>query len=105
MLWATHVGGLELRTEDGETRLQATFPYGQETVLLDGGPMGPTRKEVMAPRAFAARIEAGADIYFLSGHDFEKPLASRAAGTLTLTDTAAALIMEAIISPAMQAVS
>lgn len=105
MLWGAHPCGLELRTEGGETRLRATFPYGRETVLADGGRSGQTRKEVIAPRAFAARIASGEDIHFLSGHDFEKPLASRAAGTLTLTDTAAALIMEAVIAPELRAVS
>lgn len=105
MLWAAQPCGLELRTEGGETRLRATFPYGRETVLSEGGRNSPTRKEVIAPRAFAARISSGEDIHFLSGHDFEKPLASRASGTLTLTDTAAALIMEAVIAPELRAVS
>ncbi|WP_444460934.1 HK97 family phage prohead protease [Rhodobacter capsulatus] len=105
MLWGAHLGGLELRTEGGETRLRATFPYGRATVLTEGGRNGQTRKEVIAPRAFAARIDAGEDIHFLAGHDYEKPLASRAAGTLTLKDTAAALIMEAVISAELRAVS
>lgn len=94
MLWGAHQGGLELRTEGGNTRLRATFPYGRETVLSDGAL---PRKEIITSRAFAARINAGAEIYFLSGHDFEKPLASRSAGTLTLTDTDAALVIEAQI--------
>lgn len=91
MLWGAHGSALELRTEGGATRLRATFPYGAETELAPG------RREVIASRAFGARIEAGEDIYLLSGHDFEKPLASRAAGTLKLTDTDAALVIEATI--------
>ena len=91
MLWGAHHGALELRSEGGATRLRASFPYGAETELAPG------RREVIAPRAFADRIEAGEDIHLLSGHDYEKPLASRAAGTLTLTDTDAALILEARI--------
>lgn len=91
MLWSASLGGLELRSEGGETRLRATFPYGAETELAPG------RREVIASRAFAARIEAGDDIHLLSGHDYEKPLASRAAGTLTLRDTDAALVLEARI--------
>lgn len=93
MLWGGHIGRLELRAEGGETRLRATFPYGAETELAPG------RHEVIAPRAFGHRIEAGEDIHLLSGHDFEKPLASRAAGTLNLTDTDAALVIEARIDP------
>jgi uncharacterized protein len=91
MLWGASLGGLELRSEGGETRLRATFPYGAQTELAPG------RREVIAARDFASRIEAGEDIHLLSGHDYEKPLASRAAGTLTLRDTDAALVLEARI--------
>ena len=91
MLWGASIGALELRSEGGETRLSATFPYGAETELAPG------RREVIAARAFADRIEAGEDIHLLAGHDFNKPLASRAAGNLTLTDTDDALRIEARI--------
>jgi len=103
MLWGAHLGGLELRTEGGETRLRATFPYGRETVL--GVSMGRERREVITARAFADRIERGDDVHFLSGHDFNKPLASRSAGTLTLTETDDALTVDATISDEMAAVS
>ena len=105
MLWGGQNEGLEIRTEGGATRLRASFPYGRETTLSEGGPGGTARKEVFAARAFAQRIEAGQEIHLLSGHDYEKPLASRSAGTLTLTDTDAALLIEAVITPAMAAVS
>ncbi len=74
MLWGASTGALELRSEGGETRLRATFPYGAETELAPG------RREVIAAGAFADRIEAGEDIHLLAGHDYAKPLASRAAG-------------------------
>ncbi|MBN2629095.1 MAG: HK97 family phage prohead protease [Rhodobacteraceae bacterium] len=105
MLWGAHLGGLELRNEGGETRLRATFPYGRETVLSDGGRSGMTRKEIIAARAFGDRIARGEEIHFLSGHDYNKPLASRSAGTLELTDTDAALVIEATISAELRAVS
>ena len=92
MLWGGNLGALELRSEGGETRLRATFPYGAETELAPG------RHEVIAPRAFADRIEAGEDIHLLAGHDYNKPLASRAAGNLTLTDGDDALVIEATIA-------
>lgn len=107
MLWHHGTGGLELRREaDGSARLVGRFPYGAETVLVPAGRMGRARKEVIAPRAFAPRLrEPGADIYLLAGHDFDKPLASRSAGTLTLRDSAAALELEARITPAVAATS
>lgn len=93
MLWAASLGALELRSEGGATRLRASFPYGAETELAPG------LHEIIAPRAFSNRIDHGEDIYLLAGHDFEKPLASRAAGNLTLTDAAEALVIEATIDP------
>jgi len=91
MLWGASFGGLELRSEGGATRLRAVFPYGAETELAPG------RHEVIASRAFASRIEAGDEIHLLAGHDFNRPLASRQAGNLTLRDTDAALVIEAEI--------
>ena len=98
MLWGgvANGGALELRREEnGGIRLRGRFPYSTETTLAKG------RAEQIAPRAFAARIEAGGDIHLLSGHDYEKPLASRAAGTLTLRDTDQALEVEAVITSDM----
>ena len=43
MLWGASLGALELRSEGGETRLRATFPYGAETELAPG------RREIIAP--------------------------------------------------------
>jgi HK97 family phage prohead protease len=105
MLWGAHEGSLELRTEGGETRLRATFPYGRETVLVEGAGMGRERREMIAARAFAGRLAQGEDVHFLSGHDFNKPLASRAAGTLTLTETDEALTIEATVSADLSQVS
>ena len=105
MLWGGHAGSLELRTEGGETRLRATFPYGRETVLAERVGAGPERREMIAPRAFAERLERGEDVHFLSGHDFNKPIASRTAGTLTLTETDGALTVDATISADMAQVS
>ena len=91
MLWGASLGRLEIRSEGGATHLRAAFPYGAETELAPG------RRETFAPGAFADRIEAGEDIHLLSGHDWDRPLASRAAGTLSLSDTEAALVLEARI--------
>lgn len=105
MLWGANNGSLELRFEGGETRLRASFPYEQETVLAAARGTGRELREVISSRAFADRILAGDDIHFLSGHDFNKPLASRSSGTLTLSDSDGALTIEATISAEMQQVS
>lgn len=97
MLWGADEGNLELRNEGGETRLRGTFPYGRAAVLSDGHRTGRAMQEVIAARAFGDRIDSGKEIHFLAGHDFDKPLASRAAGTLALRDTDAALEIEARI--------
>lgn len=89
MLWGGNLGQLEIRAEGGATRLVARFPYGAETELAPG------RREVIAPRAFADRIAAGEEIHLLSQHDYAKPLASTAAGTLSLRDTDDALEIRA----------
>ncbi len=92
MLWGGHAGSFELRSDGGATRLTARFPYGRETEIAAG------RHEVIAPRAFRDRIEAGEDIHLLAGHDFNRPLASRSAGNLTLADGDDALVIEARIN-------
>lgn len=91
MLWGGNLGTLEIRAEGGATRLSARFPYGAETELAPG------RREVIAPRAFADRIEAGGEIHLLSGHDYNRPLASTTAGNLSLRDGDEALVIEAEI--------
>ena len=92
-------GGLELRrSADGATRLRGRFPYGVAAVLSDGGPSRQARKEVFAPRAFARRVASDDDIHLLIGHDYDRPLASRKAGSLQVRDADDALTFEAEIA-------
>ncbi|MEM1039398.1 MAG: HK97 family phage prohead protease [Pseudomonadota bacterium] len=111
MLWGGHSGGLELRqSEDGGTRLQGRFPYNKRAVLSDGGRTGRPRKEVIASKAFSYRLDLPKgppenDIHLLVGHSYDRPLASRNAGTLLLDDADDALTFTAIITPDMQRVS
>jgi len=105
MLWAGHSGGLEVRRKSGGgVSIAGRFPYNSLATLSDGGRNGGRpKKEQFAPGAFAYNVDRqGVDILFLSGHRFDKPLASRAAGTLKLHDAPDALTMEAEITPAMQ---
>ena len=107
MLWGGHSGGLELRKRaSGAMALRGRFPYNKAAVLSDGGRTGRPRKEVIAPRAFAYRVERPEeDIHLLVGHSYDRPLASRGAGTLSLNDSDEALTFEATITPDMQEVS
>lgn len=100
MLFAAHLGGLEVReTKGGATRLWGRFPYGREASLGRG------RMEVFASRAFAGRIEAGEEIFLLAGHSFDRPLASKQAGTLELRDHDDALEVEAMIPAELRGVT
>lgn len=102
MLWGGSTGGLEVRTlSGGETVLRGRFPYSVPT-LLQGG--RERRREVFAARAFGASLATGGDVHLLVHHDFDRPLASRAAGSLDLTDDDDALTLEARLSPELAAV-
>ena len=92
MLWAATSGAIEIRAEGGTTRLRGSFAYGAETILAEG------RAEVFAPGAFRGRIAD--DALLLYGHDFDRPLASRAAGSLDLTDDDTGLHLEARVEGA-----
>lgn len=107
MLWGGHTGGLELRKRaSGAMALRGRFPHGKAAVLSDGGRTGRPRKEVIAPRAFGYRVDRpGEDIHLLVRHSYDRPLASRGAGTLALRDGDDALTFKAEISPDMQEVS
>ncbi len=92
MLWGAASGALELRAENGGVRVSGRFPYATETELAPG------RAERIEARAFADRVNSGEDIHLLFGHDYDRPLASRAAGNLEITDTDAALEIRATIT-------
>ncbi|MFG6508283.1 HK97 family phage prohead protease [Sulfitobacter sp. M23905] len=87
--------------------LAGRFPYaGKPAVLSDGGRTGRPRKEIIAPNAFAYRVDKpDEDIHLLVGHSYDRPLASRGAGTLDIKDSADALTFEATITEEMQKVS
>lgn len=101
MLWGGHSGGLEVRKRaSGAFALRGRFPYNKAAVLSDGGRTGRPRKEVIASRAFSYRVELpDEDIHLLAGHSYDKPLASKKAGTLEIRDSDEALSFEAEIAP------
>jgi len=98
-------GGLELRRRhDGSARLRGRFPYNSRATLSDGGRTGRPRKEQFAPGAFRYSVETDQEVHLLVGHSFDRPLASRGAGSLTLEDTPEALVFGATIAPQMMEV-
>lgn len=100
LLFGPTGGLLEVRAApDGARRLTGSFPYNKRAVLSDGGRNGRPQKEEFAPRAFEYRVNhPEAEVHLLSGHRYDRPLASKSSGTLTLRDTVAALIFEALIT-------
>ncbi|WP_428927871.1 HK97 family phage prohead protease [Marinibacterium sp. SX1] len=103
MLWGGSNGGLEVRTSaGGATVLRGRFPYSVPTTLQGGRER---RREVFQARAFGTSLADGGDVHLLVHHDFDRPLASRAAGSLDLTDDDDALTFEARISPELVDVS
>ncbi|WP_022684592.1 HK97 family phage prohead protease [Sphingobium bisphenolivorans] len=100
-------GGLELRAAgDGTRRLKGRFPYKKRAVLDSGGNGRRPKKEEFAPKAFSFAVDdPERDIHLLIGHSFDKPLASKKAGTLILDDTDAALDFTAILTPDIQRTS
>jgi HK97 family phage prohead protease len=99
--------GLELRAAgDGTRRLTGRFPYGKRAVLDSGGKGRRPKKEQFAPRAFGFAVDdPEREVHLLIGHSFDRPLASRKAGTLTLADSDEALTFEAVLTPEIQRTS
>lgn len=88
------LGRVEIRrARDGSPRLTGRFPYGRTATMRDRGRV---RKERFAPRAFEYAIEdESREINLLVGHDYQRPLASRKMGSLTVEDTSEAVTFEA----------
>lgn len=101
--------GLEIRAAgDGSRRLVGSFPYLSLAVIDSGGNGRRPKKEQFAPGAFSWVVDqppAERDVHLLIGHSFDRPLASRRAGTLLLSDTKDALLFEAILTPEIQRTS
>ena len=95
--------GLEVRREGKAPEIRGRFPYGGLAVIADRGAV---RKERVMPGAFAFTLDdPDLEVNLLFGHSFDKPLASRKAGSLVLADTDDALTFTARIDPDLQDVS
>ena len=78
-------------------RLRGSFPYNKTATRRDRGKV---RKEMFSPHAFLFTIqEPEREIHLLSGHSYDKPLASKLAGSLEIEDTPEAVTFEATLPP------
>ena len=95
--YAAWPGELEIRQLGGARSIAGIFKYSSLAVVAD---RGVTRKEMIMPNAFAFAINDPARrMDFLVGHSFDKPIASRAAGTFAIEDSADAVRFVATLPP------
>ncbi|MCV2446549.1 HK97 family phage prohead protease [Paracoccus sp. DMF] len=79
------VSGLEIRSQDKRPTIVGRFPYKALATIADRGTV---RKESIEPGAFNFSINApDRDVHLLVGHSYDKPIASKEAGTLEFNDT------------------
>ena len=96
------IGTVEIRREgDGPPTLHGRFPYGTMATMKNRGTV---RKESFRSRAFRFSIsqETEREINLLVGHDYQRPLASRRAGSLTIRDGDDAVTFEATLPAAAE---
>ena len=91
------VEDLEIRQRGSGRTLSGRFPYRSRAVVRDRGRV---RKEEFRQRAFAFAVEDEArEVHLLSGHSYDRPLASKRRGTLKLQDGDDGLRFEAELPP------
>ena len=84
---------LEIRQIGGARTIAGHFPYNATATMADRGTI---RKESFASGAFKYALENHErKIDFLVGHDWGRPIANRQTGSLTLTESAAGVDLEA----------
>ena len=87
--------GFEIRQEGDDTTITGRFPYSSPATVADRGTV---RKESFEPGSMRFAIEdAERDIHLLVGHSFDRPLASKLAGSLVLADTAEGVTFRATL--------
>ena len=92
--FGVYPAALEVRQVGGARVLLGKFNYGSVATIADRGRV---RKESFDARAFAFAIAEETDrrIDLLVGHSFDRPIASRQAGTLAIVDSADGVTFEA----------
>ncbi len=100
-IWAA--SDLEVRQRGKRPVIAGRFPYKSLATIADRGKV---RKERIMPGAFNFTLEDETrEVNLLFGHSFDRPLASRHAGSLLLNDTEEALEFEATIAPDLEEVT
>lgn len=88
-------GELELRQSERGRELVGSFPYDSQATIRDRGRV---RKERFAHGAFDFALQDETrEIHLLVGHSYDKPLAVRTKGTLTLESNAERLSFRATL--------
>lgn len=91
------VSGLEIRAKNKSPVIRGLFNYSENATLADRGTV---RKEQILPGAFSFSINApDRDVHLLVGHSYDKPVASKQAGTLEFNDSEEFLEFFATIPP------
>ena len=94
---AAWAGSLEIRQVDGARVLAGVFPYNSLATISDRGNV---RKETFSPGAFSFSInDLTRPIDMLVGHSWNRPIASRKAGTLAIEEGPDAVRFEATLPP------
>lgn len=94
---------LEVRAKSGNRVISGAFKYGRTAVLSAGGLSGKPLKEKMGPDAFGYTIRSTKDdISLLSGHSFDRILASRKNRSLKLSSDKKQVSFRAEISPEIE---
>ena len=84
---------LEIRRRGGRSSFRGHFPYKKRAVIADRGQV---RKESFWSKAFSYSVEnKDREVFLLSGHNYNFPLAKKSNGTLELTDSDNALTFRA----------
>lgn len=95
--------GLEVRQQGGRPTIHGRFPYKSLAVISDRGKV---RKETIEPGAFKFALDdPDRDIHLLVGHDFGKPIASKATKSLTFQDGEEHLAFRAELAEGAERVS
>ena len=94
---AAWAGSLEIRQIGGARVIAGTFPFNTLAVINDRSGV---RKETISPGAFSFAInDSTRPIDMLVGHSWNRPIASRKAGTLAIREDADAVRFEATLPP------
>ena len=93
-------GSLNLEYREADRTISGHFPYNKYCMYSASGPV---RRERFASHAFRSGIEnRSQEVHLLVAHDWNRPLACRSAGSLTLSDGPQGVNFRAVLPPNSQ---